>query len=339
VLVKYNSSGIAQWARTVQTAHGAGSVFYGVAIDNSGNVYAAGQQNGTSPLTYTYGDGVTVTGTSTAENVVLVKYNPEGVAQWARSVQAGTTIRSLFHSVAVDSTGNVYAAGYQVGTGTYTYGDGVTAQGTSSNGNAVLVKYNYGGVAQWVQSVLSASANSEFSTVAVDSVGNVYAAGCQVGTGTYTYGNGVTAQGTSDGNAVLVKYNYGGVAQWAQSVTGTNISSFLAVAADSIGNVYAAGFQVGTGTYTYGTGVAAQGTYSDRNVVLTKYNSSGVAQWAQSVAGTNDSYFLAVATDISGNVYAAGRQNGAGAYTYGTGVFSQGTYSAGSNAVLVKYHK
>jgi hypothetical protein len=50
---------------------------------------------------------------------------------------------SRFTALAVDGLGDVYAAGYQWGTGSYDYGDGKIVQGPSSDANAVLVKYPY----------------------------------------------------------------------------------------------------------------------------------------------------------------------------------------------------
>lgn len=45
-------------------------------------------------------------------------------------------------SVAVDGLGNVYASGYQTGTGIYDYNNGSgIIDGTSATGNAVIVKY------------------------------------------------------------------------------------------------------------------------------------------------------------------------------------------------------
>jgi hypothetical protein len=303
-----------------------------VAVDSVGNVYAAGSQSGTG--TFDYGNGVKATGTySDGINVVLVKYNSSGTAQWARSVAAGTD-RSAFHSVATDNEGNVYAAGFQVGTGTYNYGNGITVTGTYSDGiNVVLVKYSSSGAAQWARSLSTGTDLSRFTSVAVDSAGNVYAAGWQSGSGTYNYGNGVTVAGTysRDSNVVLVKYNSSGTTQWARSVSaGTNRSWFTSVATDGEGNVYAAGFS-GTGTFDYGNSVMASGV-SNTNVVLVKYNSSGTAQWAQSVsAGTNDrSEFRSVTVDSTGDIYATGFQSGTG--TYGNGVTV-----TGSGTVFVKY--
>jgi hypothetical protein len=72
---------------------------------------------------------------------VLVKYNSSGQAQWAKTVEAGTVAdASFFSSVAVDISGNVYAAGSQEGI--LNYGNGVTATGTYSGSNVLLVKYH-----------------------------------------------------------------------------------------------------------------------------------------------------------------------------------------------------
>jgi len=342
VLVKYNSSGTAQWARTVSEGTNL-SIFNAVAVDSSGNVYAAGYQYGNG--TYTYAPGVSAQGSgSYSNNVVLVKYDSSGTALWARTVSTGNN-KSEFQAVAIDSSGNVYAAGSQYGNGTYTYAPEVSAQGNGRSENVVLVKYNSSGTAQWARTVAGTdSSSSGFNSVAVDSSGNVYAAGSQYDNGTYyTYAPGVSARGNGRvGNVVLVKYNSSGTAQWARTVSeGTNLSIFNAVAVDSSGNVYAAGRQVGNGTYTYAPGVSAQGTASilNDNVVLVKYNSSGTAQWARTVsAGTDSSRFSSVAVDSSGNVYAAGYQWGnGGPYTYAPGVSTQGG-NLYLNVVLVKYN-
>jgi hypothetical protein len=72
--------------------------------------------------------------------VVLVKYDADGDAQWAKTVTGGGSA-SNFNGAVMDGTGNVYAAGSQSGTGTFDYGDGKTAAGDYSGENAVLVKY------------------------------------------------------------------------------------------------------------------------------------------------------------------------------------------------------
>jgi hypothetical protein len=333
-LVKYNSAGTAQWAQTTASASNT-SLYYGIAVDTAGNVYAAGNQQGTGSFSY---GSQTTSGASTSYNALLVKYNSSGVAQWARSTATGTTL-SQFNAVAVDSSGNIYAAGYQYGNLTYTYGT-QSATGSYAGGpNAVLVKYNNAGVAQWAQTTAAGANGSSFQGISVDSSGNSYVVGWQKGAGAYTYGT-QSATGSAAGtnaNAVIVKYNTAGAAQWAQTVSADSSNSeFRGAAMDSSGHIYAAGAQTGTGAYTYGAQTTS-GSATVQNVVLVKYNGSGVAQWARTNStGTGDTVFNSVAVDSADSILAGGYQMGTGTYTHGTqnvvGVTS------GANILLVKFN-
>ena len=75
-VAKYNSSGTRQWTRMLGS-----TVFdycYGVAVDGSENVYAAG---------HSYGDfdGLANTdGSGTTEDIFLAKFNSSGTKQWSR---------------------------------------------------------------------------------------------------------------------------------------------------------------------------------------------------------------------------------------------------------------
>jgi outer membrane protein assembly factor BamB len=337
VIVKYNSSGTAQWAQTVTSGPNA-SQFNSAATDASGNVYAAGQILGTG--SFGFGNGITAAGTFSNAHVLLVKYNSAGTAQWANTLTSGSD-KSFFFSVATDASGNVYAAGEIWGTGSFGFGNGVTATGTASGRNIVLVKYNSMGTSLWAQTVTSGSSTSNFNSVAIDMSGSVYAAGFKYDTGILGFGNGVTAAGacSTGDNVLLVKYNSSGTAQWAQTVTsGSSISNFNYVTTDVPGNVYVVGYISGTGGYGFGNGVTAAGTYNGYNAVLVKYNSSGNAQWAQTVtSGSHISNYYSIATDASGNVYAAGTISGTGSYGFGNGITAVGTFG-GNNIVLVKYN-
>ncbi|MFQ3619705.1 MAG: hypothetical protein SNJ78_02055 [Spirochaetales bacterium] len=332
---RWIASGTPLWARTVSTGSDYG-VFFGIVTDGEGNVFAAGYQSGNQ--LYTYGLGVSVSGSSSlGDNAVLVKYDKTGTAEWAKSTLSPTNGTTVFYDLAADSAGNLYAVGVQVNIYEYTYSDGVFVAGKYSGENCVLVKYSPEGNALWAKSVTGGPSKTWFNAVAVSASGDVYAVGAQFGTGVYDYGNGVTAQGSSDySNSVIVKYTSAGVPQWACSViTGTNASDFYDVAVDASNNVYVVGYQSGIGNYTYG-GVSITGSSSDENAVLVKYTSSGNALWAKTTtAGTYGSVFYGIAIDNNGNIYTCGGQRGNSLYNYGS-VSVAGT-SSYNNAVLVKY--
>jgi len=337
----------ALWAQTVSAGTGTSpSDFNGVSAASDGSVYAAGDIFGTSA--FNFGGSVISAGTNTGSNVSLVKYNSSGVAQWAQTVTAGSD-QSAFSGVsaASDGSGSVYAAGYIYGTGgNYNFGNSVISAGTYTGSNAVLVKYNSSGLAQWAQTVAGISVSvSAFNSTSAASDGSVYAAGYIQGIGPYNFGNNVTATGATNGyNLVLVKYNSSGVAQWAQTVAGSDQSAFYSVSVSSDGSVYAAGY-IGTGAFNFGNNMTATGAYSS-NIVLVKYEPIlGAAQWAQTATVvtpvTGEVYgstFNGVSVSSDGSsVYAAGYIQTTGTYSFG-GVNVAGTNNEGINVVLVKYN-
>ena len=339
VLVKYNTAGNAQWARTVETNFETDlySGFMSVLVGSDGSVYAAGYVHGAGA---TFGPDVWTLGSNLDGNTVLVKYDSAGNAQWARTVSTGND-RSAFDSVAVDAGGNLYAGGYIYGTDTYTFGPEVTAAGSSEHHNAVLVKYDSAGNAQWARTVSSGDLASRFHSVAVTGGEKVYAAGRISGSGTYTFGPGVTVAGSSAVyNVALLKYDLAGTAHWARTVsTGSDWSAFHSVAVDAGGNVYASGFIVGSDTYTFGPGVATEGSSHEENAVFVKYDNSGNAEWIRTASSGDPgsaSIFSSLAIDGSGDLYVSGAMAGSETYTFGPGVTAAGT-SDRSNVVLVQY--
>jgi hypothetical protein len=342
-----------QWARAINTSQGT-LEFTGTKTDTSGNVYVTGFIQSSDNVNL--GNGVSVQGdfNYSSYNPLLIKYNSDGTAQWAKSVKAsnyntltGPTGGARFYAVTVDTAGNVYAAGYQgesdasaTYTNSYDWGDGQITTGAKTT-NVVLVKYSPSGTTLWARtlspsSVLSIYHGSQYNAVAIDSSGNVYAAGYQTGTGTYNYGkdgsnNDVTAQGpfsADGGNMVIVKYNSDGVPQWAKTITSTSpaMSYFSSLAIDSSG-LYLSGVQNSTSTYATGISLTGDGS------VLVKYNFDGAAQWVKGLSGTS---YSAVAVDAS-SVYVTGSLYSTSQYNFGNGVILNGKTANYDQLLLVKY--
>ena|GEM_PF-1411465 len=337
ILVRYDSAGNATRAITVIAGPGSGveAIFNSVAVATDGSVYVAGRQDGSA--TFNYGTGnLSVFNNN---NPILVRYDSAGNAEWVRTTVTASG-GARFLSVAISPLdGSVYAAGYQLLDGIFDYGNGTTAAGANATGNnPVLVKYDQFGDAQWAMTTIT-GVIAEFNSVAVCPIdGSVYAAGRQVGTGIFDYGNGQTATGVHTvENAVLVKYDQHGTTQWARTITaGTGNAQFYAVAVAADGSVYAAGRQIGTGTFEYGIGTTATGASANNNPVLVKYDSTGDAIWARTIIppGTGSALFYSVAVAPNGDVYTAGNQ-GTGTFNYGNGDI---TVASSDSLVLVKYN-
>ena len=255
-----------------------------------------------------------------------------------------------FSAVATDSDGNIYAAGSQFGNEDFTYGSKKVKGNFDEGTNAVLVKYDKNGNALWARSTTKASSGSVFNAVAVDSTGNIYAAG-YYGNGYLNFGgiskdiqgNFINNERT---NSIIVKYDKTGKALWARStITASRSSSFTTVATDLEGNVYAAGDQQGDGDFDYGCGningaYGGKDAYGSDNAILVKYDKDGKALWARStIEASSNSSFTAITTDSTGNIYVAGRQFGGDYLNFGTFEDVIENFKDGRNAFLVKYDK
>ena len=352
VVVAYGRDGTALWTRTVSVSAG-GSSFASVAAGSDGTIYAAGARYGAGPADF--GQEVRLEAATPGTTAVLAAYDPHGAVLWAtsprreawnpwgfsfgRPLTGGALFaHTSFRAVAVDRAGNVYAAGSQSGGDLYHYGNEASVTATARGYNAVLVRYDASGTAQWARSICAGAGNSEFLSVAVDENGYVYAVGYQTGTGTLTYGTVVGAEGTCRGeNAVLVKYAPDGTAVWVRIASGSSASRFTSVAVDSESAVYVGGSRIGTGTCEYGPRVRLTESSNRLSPVLVSYTPNGVARWARSATGSKLTMgFESVVVGAGGLVHAIGQQFGTDELVYGDRVCVAGNSECG-NPVLLTY--
>jgi hypothetical protein len=304
------------------------SVFNAIAVDAQGNVYAVGGTVGNTAVNY--GNGVTYTGSAGGPcgNAVLVKYDPQGNALWARGVVSGSD-SSNFIGIVLDSSGNAFVSGEMYGTSlTYDFGLGpVTTKATNITG--IVIKYAPDGTPLLQKTPESATSSyAVFQDIGIDSLGNVYVTGMKYGI--VDYGNGaVTGNSTSD-TAFLLKYDSTLTAQWVKAAVGAGYHCFFGLAVDAGGNIYTGGYYDGS-SIDFGNGVALG--ISGSNAIIVKWDSNGNAIWAQKASGSQSGF--GKVTAYGGAVYATGDQNGTGSYNYG-GVTIAGS-STSKNPILVKY--
>lgn len=321
-VLKYNSSGIAQWIAAIRT-FGTEDAGHALATDSLGNLYVGGVGI-SSTVTITNGNGTTaLTLPSDGDRTgVVVKYNPSGTVQWAaRQGSAGIVTA---YAIAVDSDRNVYVGGrYQTSTLTvYNAGTSGTAFATtlpnSGSDDVFVAKYNESGAVQWCARLESTGIEIAFG-MTTDSSGNVYIGGRYASTLTARSSNGVAFATTiaatgSTANSFLAKYNSSGSVQWLTRLNSPAQIIVNGISSDSSGNIYVVGmFETSMTMFSQGGSVAAftatTASAGNRNAFLAKYNSSGVAQWLLPRGGTTSEAF-AVASDSTGTTFQTGAYTG-----------------------------
>ncbi|MEE8470544.1 MAG: SBBP repeat-containing protein [Dehalococcoidia bacterium] len=200
---------------------------------------------------------------------------------WVARYDGSSSSHDEALALAVDASGNVYVAGFSVGSGAaYDY---------------ATVKYDSDGNQLWVARYDGpAGGNDKVYAIAVDGSGNVYITGESEGDGTlHDY---ATVKYDNDGNQLWV-------ARYDGPASGSDGASAIAV--DGDGNVYVAGYSSGYGS----------------DYATIKYDSDGNQLWVARYNGPRDSgdYATALAVDSMGNIYVTGYSLGDGtAFDYAT---------------------
>ncbi len=240
--------------------------------------------------------------------------------EWAATWNLGS-FNDRGQSIATDSTGNVYVAGFDQQayylskyspTGTQLWSKTAVTTGSlflqgfinafvvvdpsdnpilagtmdANDGTSldyVVVKFDAAGTQLWLRRFDDAAHDHDSLTaVAVDEVGNIYAHG---------HGNGSTAR-----NVYTVKYDRDGTQLWVATYTDADdLGCDVAVHAD--GSVYAL--------------VSTTGYTTDDDIILIKYNASGEQLWLRRYngcgeSGWTDDWPSRLKLDSAGNAYLVG---------------------------------
>ena len=318
--IKYNSTGVQQWAARYNGPANGDDGTSAITVDASGNVYVTGYSDGDASPFFRQDDYVTI------------KYNSSGAEQWAIRYDGPGNFHDIPNALALDENNNIYVTGGSSGSGTrYDY---------------ATIKYNSAGVQQWVETYNGPANYDDIANdIAVDNSGNVYVTGSSDGASsdnedfaTIKYnsagvqqwlarydggGGGDDAYAMSlDGNGSLyvtgesrapvspysydyltVRYNVNnGDTIWTARYNGptSGIDLPLSVVPDPSGNVYVTGYSEGSGTgYDYAT---------------LKYNNAGMQEWLIRFNGAGNGTDIAntVAVDTMGDVYVTGSSSGNG---------------------------
>lgn len=325
-IVKFNSSGVRQWATYFGgTGYDEG---LGLHVDASGNIFVCGYTESTSAIATAGTQQTTTDGTGDG---FLVKFNTSGVRQWA--TYYGSTVTSDdFNSVSTLGT-DVYATGSTNSiTGISTTGAHQVNFGGQFDG--MLVKFNSSGVRVW-GTYYGGIGNDFVANLHIDASANLFITGSSASTNAIaTVGSHQSSlSGSRDG--FVAKFNSSGVRQWGSYYGGTGDDRLGSAKTDGSGNIYIAGFTSST------TNVATAGTQQitfggGYDGVLVKMNSSGVRQWGTYVGGSLDDGLSAFHVLTDGTIYTVGGSNST------NGISTAGAYQTSLaglyDAIILKYN-
>jgi hypothetical protein len=249
----------------------------------------------------------------------LVKYNKEGIPQWAAKIGSPSE-STIVPSIVIDTNGDILLAGKVTGTQLELYNESsstanITLSLDTNTEKEWLAKYNKNGIAQWATYVSSGSvmALNIPCWLSVDIDNNVYMLADYNGSDVlviYEANNGAsvktyTPTGT-DTDSVLIKYTTDGAFVWASKITSTNVDYSFSNICDKNGNVYAVGL-FGDTLSIYNSddslssiSLTSSGTF---DIYIIKYDSNGIAQWATNVGGVSTETRGSICVDSDDSVY------------------------------------
>jgi uncharacterized delta-60 repeat protein len=302
--VKYNSSGVTQWAAVYNGPGNGSDIAVSVQLDNTGNVYVTGTSYGGSGSNLDY---------------ATLKYNSNGALLWIARYNGPGSYLDQAEKISVDAGGNVLVTGRSFNV-------------LNSNEDYLTVKYNSAGALQWTARYNGTGNSTDWPLdLKTDYLGNTYVTGLSNGNGTYR-------------DYATVKYNSSGSQLWVSRYNGPGNYDDVgkSIALDNSGNVFITGWSYGSGTYSdaatikynnlgsqlwaarynapgnpptqAGYSVAVDGSGNvfvggiDDGFLVLKYNSVGIQQWSarySGIANYNEDFTKMVIDNYS-NVYITG---------------------------------
>lgn len=316
---KLNAAGEFVWA--IQLGGSGWEYARAIAVDAIGNVYVAGNYNGTAD----FDPSPQVTSALTAaggDDIFVVKLNSSGNLLWVKSMGGSTTDEA--YSLAVDGSGNVYTTGRFQGIADFDPGietASLTASGSSDD--IFLCKLDASGNYRWAKQI-GGGGNDFGMSVALNRAGSaVYVTGYYSGSVDFDPGAPtVTLPALGASDVFIAKFTTAdGALQWAKGVGGSGYDLGYAVAIDETENVYYTGaFESAVDFNPDAAGTDELTSAGGADIFIAKLNVAGNYVWAKRFGSAMPEWGQAIAADLENNIYCTGFFQGTVDFDPGAGV-------------------
>ncbi len=253
IAVKYDSSGISQWAITIDGGSSDANNF--VTTDSSNNVYLVGKYGSASATVYkntTVQTSLSNLNASSSNAVFALKADSNGTPQWVVKIDGTGIDQGL--TAGTDTNGNLYIAGSYQNSNTIIYsanGSAFVTLPDPANTSSFLTKFNSAGIPQWYSTIKQTDVNGSnaINSISIDGSNNIYAVGYYVGSNIISDGSNpiaLTLPVRSSVSGFVIKYNSNGSPLQSFGLLGTADNSNVvlsSVTVDQSGsNLYVGGY-------------------------------------------------------------------------------------------------
>lgn len=277
----------------------------GIAVDPEGNAYVIGHTY-SNDFPVTEGALQQVYGGNDSRDLFIAKLNSTG-SSLVYSTYLGGADDESEAGIAVDSTGHAFIAGH-TWWGAFPTTPGAFQTDSSPRGDAFVAKINSTGTGFEYATLLGGLFYDEAYALAIDSSGNAYTCGrtwssdFPVTPGAFQTGGagGVfVTKLNSSGSALIYSSRFGGTGAWEDSAR--------AIAIDTSGNAYVAGFTASQDFPVTDGAFQTQFGGGDGDAFVVKLNVTGTAiEYGTYLGGTDFDGAQGVAVGISGHAFVTG---------------------------------
>ncbi|MBI2269967.1 MAG: SBBP repeat-containing protein [Bacteroidetes bacterium] len=299
-VTKFDAAGNRLWGTYYGAGFAKNTQATSVAVDNIGNVYAAGFTNNNANISL---GGFQNAFAGGGTDAFLVKFDANGNRLWATYYGGPGADWGL--GVSTDPFGNVYLAGTTASLSGIASGGFLNVIPPGWALNAFLVKFDPAGNRLWA-TYYGNSASEYGWAVVTDAFGNVYLGGYTASLAGIASGGFQNVHGGNLFDAFLVKFDAAGNRLWATYYGGNADDLGRDLAVDPLGNIYLSGLTQSNVGIASGGFQNAIGNIATNDAFLVKFDPAGNRLWATYYGGTGIEDGWGVTCNNAGDVFLCG---------------------------------
>ena len=297
MMIKLNGDGEIEWAKTISGNDA--DLIESVSITTDGGYVVGGYFLSKN---IDLGNNITLANKGLI-NGMVVKYNQDGTAQWAKAVN-GTGSNNI-QTVSATKDGGCVAGGSFSST-SIDLGNGRTLN-NNGNANAVLIKFNSNGEIEFAKGI-GGTANDYIASVAGTSDGG-YVIGGWITSSSIELDTGITLSNNGSSNGIIAKYNQEGKVEWAKIIGDEKSESIESVIETTSGEYVAIGsFRTSKLDLENDISISSLNEKNATGMII-KYSKTGETISAKAIGGTEDDCIYSVAETCDGAYIIGGKYN------------------------------